>query len=364
MNIEVVRRLCLARHLHQLGLGSLGSANDLHLFSGVNLLQDAVEAFLLAVADFVGAGLDERTPQFAKYFDIINDKIEPKQLPFKNQLLRLNRLRVDSKHHGIQPARDECQRLAVYVLEFFDEVSTSVMGVSFATVSTIDLLETGETKEQLLEAKQALEASDAARCAICCRKAIYLEFERQYDVSEFKDGDKSPLVAALASEAPFYAKRKDYVDREVKDPTDFIVYDHTELEQKLLTQGIDTTTFWNVWRLTPEVYRFKDKTWVVKHEFRKLDSKTLNANIEYLFNATVDIILAIHSKRQSTRQLAFDAPTFELKEQQVRVYEKADTDSRIVGTTPEGVVQMQCDYRVAGLRGDGPYWHVYCFEQN
>ena len=61
MDIETIRRICLARHLHELGRGCLKSANDLYLFSGVNLLQDAVEAFLVAVADFVGASLDERT---------------------------------------------------------------------------------------------------------------------------------------------------------------------------------------------------------------------------------------------------------------------------------------------------------------
>jgi hypothetical protein len=106
MDIEIIRRICLARHLYELSRRSLKSDNDFYLFSGVNLLQDAVEAFLVAVADSVDASLDERT-NFDKYFVLINEKIAPKELPFKNRLLRLNRLRVDSKHHGIQPARDE-----------------------------------------------------------------------------------------------------------------------------------------------------------------------------------------------------------------------------------------------------------------
>src|SRR4030042_5207864 len=145
MDIEVIRRICLARHLYELGIASLKSANDLYLFSGVNLLQDAVEAFMLALADFVGASLDERT-SFDKYFVLINDKIKPKELPFKNRLLHLNRIRVDSKHHGIQPARDECERLVVAVREFFDEVSSSILNVNFTTISEIDLLKEGETK--------------------------------------------------------------------------------------------------------------------------------------------------------------------------------------------------------------------------
>ena len=118
----------MARYLYELGLGSIKSANDLYLFSGVNLLQDAVEAFLIAVADFMGANLDERTT-FDKYFVIINKRIKPNELPFKNRLLRLNRIRIESKQYGIQPARDECERLTVVVREFFDEVSSSILKV-------------------------------------------------------------------------------------------------------------------------------------------------------------------------------------------------------------------------------------------
>src|SRR5690554_4164314 len=110
MDIEVVRRVCLARHLYGMSKDHLNSTNDLYLFSTVNLLQDAVEAFLLAMADFVDAAVDQRTT-FDRYFVLINEKISPKELPFKAQLLRLNRIRVDSKHYGIQPSRQEVERL-------------------------------------------------------------------------------------------------------------------------------------------------------------------------------------------------------------------------------------------------------------
>jgi hypothetical protein len=145
MDLETIRRISLARYLFQLGTSALRSSNDLHLFGAVNLMQDAVEAFLIAVGDVVSAEIDQNT-KFDKYFVAINDRIKPRELPFKNKLLRLNRMRVDAKHHGIQPARDECDRVAVSVREFFDEVSSSVLSVNFATVSAIDLLDEGEIK--------------------------------------------------------------------------------------------------------------------------------------------------------------------------------------------------------------------------
>lgn len=60
MNIETIRRIALARHLNQLAVSSLRSKNDLHLFATANLLQDAAEAFLLAIADQVGAAIDQK----------------------------------------------------------------------------------------------------------------------------------------------------------------------------------------------------------------------------------------------------------------------------------------------------------------
>lgn len=170
----------------------------MYLFAAVNLLQDAVEAFLIAVADFVPAEIDQNT-KFDKYFVLINEKISPKELPFKSRLIRLNRIRVDSKHYGIQPARDECERVAVSVREFFEEVSNSVLGANFSSVSAIDLLDAGEIKILLLEAKSARESGDHEACVIACRKVLYVAVEYRYDVSKFREGKAQGLLGAFTN---------------------------------------------------------------------------------------------------------------------------------------------------------------------
>lgn len=357
MDLETVRRISLARHLYQLGSSSLGSKNDLYLFAAVNLLQDAVEAFLIAVGDHVKAEIDQNT-KFDKYFVLINEKIAPKELPFKNRLLRLNRIRVDSKHYGIQPARDECERVSVSVREFFDEVSSSVLSVNFSTISAIDLIEEGEMKDLLLEAKAAREAGDHEACVIACRKVMYVAVEHQYDVAKFKDGPPRGLLDTF-SYAPYYARNPQYIQQSVKDPTDYIVRDHSRIDQELLTQGVDTTAFWNIWRLTPEVYRTEDKQWVVKRDFGKLDATTLADKADYVFSTTVDIALAIHASRKAIKWEQHGQYFLKLARENVPVFEKADVTSKVVGTTPVGITQIDTDYRVTGLKGDGPYWHVH-----
>ena len=356
MDIETVRRISLARHLYQLGKSSLESSNDMHLFAAVNLLQDAVEAFLIAVSDYVQAEIDQNT-KFDKYFVLINDKISPKELPFKSKLLRLNRIRVDSKHYGIQPARDECDRVVVSVREFFDEVSSSVLGVNFSTVSAIDLLAAGEIKDLLLEAKTAHEAGDHETCVVVCRKVLYVAVEHRYDVSQFREAKPLGLLARI-NRAPYFARDPQYIQENVKDPTDYIVRDHSRIDQDLLKDGVDTTAFWNVWRLTPEVYRSEDKQWVIKHDFGKLDAATLADNAEYVFSTTVDMALAIDASRKAVRWKQHGRYYVKLAREGVPIYEKADVGSKVAATTPAGMTKIDTDYRVSGLMGDGPYWHV------
>lgn len=361
MDIETVRRLTLARHLYELGVASTRSANDMHLFSAVNLLQDAVEAFLVAVADHVGAPIDQNT-KFDKYFVEINQKITPNELPFKSKLLRLNRVRVDSKHYGIQPARDECSRFSLTVREFFDEVSSSILGATFSTVSAIDLLKEGDTKNVLLEAKDALEAGDFVACSIACRKALFLEIERDYDISAYKDGKPVGLLGGY-TKAPYFARNKQYIDESVAEPTDFIVYDHSSVNENLLTLGADNTAYWNVWRLTPEVYKTSNGTWVVKHDFSKLDEEVLADKIEYIFSATLDVVLSIHRTRQATKWAERKNCYLELAQEGVPVLKKADKHSEITGQTPAGMLRIDTDYRIEGLNGDGTYWHVSHYEE-
>lgn len=250
------------------------------------------------------------------------------------------------------------------VREFFEEVSTSILNVSFATVSAIDLLKDGEIKDLLLDAKVAIDNGDFPRAAISCRKAIYLEIESKYDIFDCREEAKTwmAIPPGALSKAPFFVKSKEYIDENVREPTDYIVYDHSNLDQELLMNSVDNTEFWNVWRLTPELYRTKDKEWIVKEDFDKLEIDVLKTNIEYIFSATINIILAIHTKRASIKTSTSRRYYIDLKQEEVPIYEKADLTSKVVSITPKGLTRLDCDYRIIGLQGDGPYWHVTEFK--
>ncbi len=356
MNLETVRRVGLARHLFELAEGSLRSKNDLHLFAAINLAQDAVEAFLLALADHVGATVDQNT-KFDKMFLLIDERIAPRELPFKSAMLRLNRVRIDSKHHGIQPARAECERLLASAREFLTEASIANLDAPFSTISAIDLLDDGYTKQLLAGARDALASQDLEECVVLCRKAVYIDIESSYDISAYKDGEPRGILAGY-TKAPFYARNSTYVAENVREPTDFVVLDHGSVDSELLKTGVNPTDFWNLWRLTPEVYRSKDGTWYVKREFSKLDPAILAEVANYVFSTALDIILARQTNRRATRWNPSTSHFLDLAKRGLPIHEKADRTSRILMNLPVDLERVHVDYVVDGLRNDGLYWHV------
>lgn len=204
----------------------------------------------------MNAGVTTGT-KYDQYFGLINAKISPKELPFRSRLVALNKLRVNSKHYGLTPALSEVQGLVVTVREFLDETTKSILNLSFSTISLIDLLRDGQPKELLKAAEHAFESGDFEGCLVGCRKAVFVRIESDYNAAPFHtDEQPTPLLAAvLGRKVPFFARDKKYLDENVRDATDYIMFDHESVEMELLKSGMDSVSFWNIWRLTPEVYR-------------------------------------------------------------------------------------------------------------
>jgi hypothetical protein len=355
--------LVLSRQLFELARQNLKIQNDVSLHACANLMQDAVEAFLLTVADHVNAAIDDKTP-FDKYFVQINAAIQPKELPFKTKLLRLNRIRVSSKHQCILPPKGECESLAITVLDFFEQVSTEHLGVNFLTATPIDLLNDGEPKKLLVQAQRDRATGELVDCVLNCRKALYIEIEHDYDISQFRTDAPKEIGLAAAfgpfSKAPFFAKSDDYVRKNVRNAADFIVFDHATIERELLRDGVDPTMFWNILRLTPAMWRARDsKQWFVRRDLELLTNEALSENVDYVLTSTLEIVLSIHTKRRSVKWRAPRRFNVTLAHESVPVFQKADCKSEVVGTTSPGVMTLETEFDIEGIWDDKHYWMVY-----
>jgi len=159
MRKNIITKILLSRKLYQLSLENLNSDNELSLSIGVILLQDSVEIFLLAVAEHIDASIGNNS-NFNQYFDLINKKLSPKELPFKLRLTALNKLRVNAKHYGLSPSKLETHGLIETVKEFFEEVSIQVFEKEFVTISLVDLINKGEAKDYLMAAENDFSKGD------------------------------------------------------------------------------------------------------------------------------------------------------------------------------------------------------------
>ncbi|WP_051327353.1 hypothetical protein [Desulfatibacillum aliphaticivorans] len=250
MKMDSIKKILLSRRLFLLASDNLQSPNDISRTVGVCLLQDAVEVFLLSVAEEVNANIKNNTT-FDQYINLINDELKSEKLPFRTKLISLNKLRVNAKHYGLIPSSSETRGLLVAMEEFFNAVTSSIFNKSFASISMIDLVNEGEEKALLEAAKDQYEKGNFTQSLIDCRKAFFIRFESKYDISMFENQDQSggdDWFAFILCQAPFYARNKQYIEDNVLEPTDYIVFDLSRLEMDILKSGLDHTEFWNVFR--------------------------------------------------------------------------------------------------------------------
>lgn len=357
LKVETMRSLCTARELLHLGKASLSLKSELQLFPAMTLFQDAAEHALLGFAHHLDVSLDAKT-DFDKYLVRLDQALSPSQLPFKPALIKLNKVRVQAKHHGIQPDRAECERLCISLDEFLRQATLDICGVNFATVSGVDLLEDGEAKNALLDARGALEAGDLAASALACRKALFLTVEHEYDISAFSDPKAAQGgILGPSTKAPYYTRNKEFIDQYVKEPCDFIQLDIERIERDLLKMGIGPTLFWNLQSLTPLVYRSQNGQWIFRQDFHRLSHPHLSDNIEYILAATTDVVLAVQKYLKQFKSPGYSWHSLELKRECPPIYTKADSDSEIRGYLPKGLTHISTSYRTVGLDGS-MYWEV------
>ncbi len=321
-------------------------------FTCITLLDDGLEVFLLTSAEHVSAQLGQRV-DFAQYFDLINEKLHPKQLPLRQRLLEIHRVRNSAKHHGVSPNTTELDGYVRDARNFLDHACSQVFDVDFWSVSLIALIEQGEQKDLLSAAETAFKESRFHECLVDCRKVLFLEFEKDYDI-------KDPGILYWGK-APLYARESQYQENNILDPFDYIHLDSARVDADLAKLGIDNPVFWNIWRLTPAVYRNREnEPWAVKHEPQKAEEEGLSGRAAYVLENIIDIVLKTQEQSRAHRMTSlWFHYIVKLRRKNVPVYRKADEASEQIATTPDELQEVTARYSTPGLRDSKTYWKIY-----
>ena len=336
---------------------------------GVILLQDSVEIFLLAVCEQLNISLDERVA-----FPGLLSKIEKEVkelIPLKRQMLNLNTQRVNIKHLGFSPPNyDDCKEFVNEVKLFFLELSSRYLKTDYESISFLELLKNDKVKELLNQAENFYKNKKFKECQINCRKALYLEFEKDYDIRGFEreselnvsnDLQNSlPRLLATFTKAPSNVRNMQYIEKNVKEPIDYIVIDRISFEIDLKNYGINSLDFQNIRNITPNMYYFEDEDeWVIKDEYK--DENYNEENAKYCLRKTIEILLL----KQRYLERAMYSPLRKLKSiiiknRKANIYKKASTYSGVVYR-----LEKDCQYQIdileetRGLKEKIIFLHIY-----
>jgi len=356
---KVVRKLQMAKFLYSLGEDCFQTPDNLEKMStGIILLQDSVELFLIAVCEHLKVKLDKHM-SLPKYIDKLKDKRRVKKISLEREILKLNAHRVNIKHYGGLPHPDDCKGFLSAVKLFFSELGHLCLNTDIESITLVDLLNESEIKKLLKEAESYLQSGNYKECQINCRKALYLSFEQRFDIRPFEKQTGDILLDQLRAglcESPYYTMNKKYIDEYVHDPTDYIQIDYDRLAKELLINNISPTDFWNVIRLTPDMYYYKkEKKWVIKDEFR--DYIYTKENAEYCLRKTVEILL--QKQKNEVRQKYVKGRPHKLIKisKRTRVYEKASSNSKVIYelTTQNKIATT---FKVKGLDDEKHYYYI------
>ena len=358
MDDKSVRQMTLVKYYLALAQGQSKIDSEQAHFATIILLHEALEATLISCADYLNLKLGERVT-IDQYLDKIDHALGGSALPFRSRILQFNRARVSAKHALTLPDRKTFLSALDIVPEFIRTITLGVFKVELDSIDLENLIENKEAREFIAAAKQLQREGAFYDGLAHVRKAFYILFEQYYDISCFIDsspGEKFGLLDTRSlNNSPFYSRNKDYIAKNVKIPFDYIVLDIPRIDAELAKDGVDLTTFWNIWRLTPAVWRKLDGVWLVKHSIDIFENPSISSDLSYSIESIISIIIQMQLVRGLARYKKSYFKSIGVIEN-VSVYEKASLISKVVDRIPDGIDRVNVMEATQGLDTDDWFW--------
>jgi len=319
--------------------------------AGLILLQDALEIVFLAM--LIEKDIDEQKALESKTFDELISELKKSGVvvPKSGTLKALNKQRIITKHYGqlAEPLTVETYAEAADIA--VEAVVQTVLGRRYREVFLTDLLSDGEAKAFLTEAAALVQQGAFLEALIAVRKALFVEIEIEYCINKWSDADPNERLGLLSfarggMKAPYWTRNRDWIQKNVLTPFDFIQIDHEKLRIDAMEWGVSTAELDNLRRLTPDVFRERnDAQWQVQYDLEFPPNEATASNSRYCLDRAISILLRKqqHSiaRRWPGRDMGFDPPPLYLD---APVFSKARQDSEVVHR-----INDQYRYRLSSL---------------
>ncbi|MEU3099892.1 hypothetical protein ABZ690_35670 [Streptomyces sp. NPDC006967] len=266
---QTVQRLAFIRFLHAQGVAQSRQPQPLAATSVLSF-HDAVELFLVLAGEHLGVGLPTQI-NFSQYWEKLAAGLPPNtQLPSKKAMERMNKIRVNLKHHGAVPSPTDIDQVRADVLTFFTDATPIIFGGSFTQIDMIDLVSRPQTVKFLQFAQSCADKGDLPQAMAALsiafteliehytetRRSAYRPPFRFGDVKDYRDesrrigGDreaKKLRLTDLLSHIKDISKQLSSVTKVTKE---------MQRAMRVTALGIDYTRYARFDVLTPQVGRY------------------------------------------------------------------------------------------------------------
>ncbi len=155
-NDTILRRLSLVKYLFKLGYTQSQLPENM-AYVGILHFHDAIEMFLKLAAEKENVKSDNL--KFIEYWEKIPT------LTLKESMARLNMQRVNLKHKGVLPAKQDLEISRVNTTDFFEQNTPLLFGVQFRDISMLNLVSYETVRNFLQCAYKDLEENKHEKAA-------------------------------------------------------------------------------------------------------------------------------------------------------------------------------------------------------
>jgi hypothetical protein len=312
MKESTVHSLVIARTLLERA-EPLCNSDDRYLASaGIVLLQDALEAVFYAL--LIELGIDETKNLERKSFDELVGELKSANvsIPKSGTLKALNKQRAFTKHYAQVAEPTTVRTYLAAAREAIEATTRTVIGRSLHDLFIADILADGESKSYLKAAEKAISEQRFLDGLIEIRKAIFVEFEEDYNIYAWRKHDGKTQIGLLEYgwggwSAPSWKRNKEWIEENVRVPTDYIQIDYQNWRLQAMELGIHTVELQNLRRLTPGVFRSTHKAdWSVTYDANFPSNNATDQNARYCLDRAVSIVLKKQEHAGARREPAKD----------------------------------------------------------
>ena len=294
-DVLIIRRLSLPRFLFREAKAALQRPGPYSGGMATSLFLDSVEAFLRILAEHGSVNIGASVP-----FDKLLDKVGAKfnsVLEHRAVITRLNKARVNFKHHGQRIVNEEALSFAYNVEAFLTEVSSDVLQLDFGSVSLVSAIGHRRTENWLHKAERFAGEGSYRESVMCTSKALAI-YSAAMSVGRFRPNNYGmrPRRLDFGNDGRQLRRSLTEFARWVSDDLEQI---HTHID--LIMKGVNLCSYRRFQVLAPIVLLSEAKTIISVTWGPGSPANSSNEDAEFCINFVVDAALQIRDNHMPGR---------------------------------------------------------------